>query len=467
VNPIRLSDHLWWLYAAVAGVSVLVLCFLMPPFQVNDEFQHFFRSYQISEGIIVGQTQGHTAGGDLPASLPALVMDFLGSLNLFMVHPVVAEPVARTFGFLSVPLNPGKTVFVDFSFTAFYAPTGYLPQTLGIFLARSAGSGPLGCLFAGRVADGMAAVVVTGCALRVAPFGRYALFTVGLLPTVLSLDASVSQDASVVASLLMFTALCLRAYDRKHWSLGGGAVAASMGIIFAASKLAYAPLLLLALAPCFVADKPHRLRAAQRMSALVIAPGILCTLLWLAVSHKLAVWHENGNYIGKQIAFILGHPVYFSLVLTVDIISEGLFYLRSSTSMMVGWPPEIALPLPSFLLIIATLAALAPASAYQDQPLGRPYRCLILWLIPICGLAVLTLIYLAYEPVGWPAIDQAQGRHFIPLTILLALFLATAGTKPARREVASAARCLIVAVPLLNAGVLIAVICERYHLALM
>ncbi len=449
------------LYTVIAGLSVFALCFLMPPFQVNDEFQHFFRSYQISQGVMAGRVQGQTAGGDLPASLPALVVDFLGSLSLYAVHPVAAEPLARTFSFLAVPLKPSNTVFADFSATALYAPMGYVPQALGIALARLSGLGPLGCLFAGRLADGFAAIVMTGFAVRLAPFGRYALFTAGLLPTVLSLDASVSQDASVIAALLLFIALCLRAYERHHWSFGSGGVAAVAGIIFTASKLAYAPVLCLAMAPCFAAD------TSRARSAMVIAPAVVCTLIWAVISHNLAVWHDYGNDAGQQLAFILHKPAYFLAVVLVDIMRQGLLYIRSATSMMVGWPPEIALPRTAFLLIIATFIALPFAGGRLDVRLGRLYRCLILCLIPICGFAVLTVIYLTYEPVGGALIEQAQGRHFIPLLPLVALVLATARMKNVSRAAAGAARNVIVAVPAVNAVILILVICERYRLTMM
>ncbi len=60
----RLKPEAVFLYfALVFGCSVLVI---MPPFQAPDEEHHFFRAYQVSEGIMLGN---HFEAELLPKSL--------------------------------------------------------------------------------------------------------------------------------------------------------------------------------------------------------------------------------------------------------------------------------------------------------------------------------------------------------------------------------------------------------------
>jgi uncharacterized membrane protein len=464
-NP-RTSNDLWKLYAVIAGLSVFALCFLMPPFQVNDEFQHFFRSYQVSRGIGIGRVHGQVAGGYLPASLPALVIDFLGSLNLYMVHPVVAEPMAHTFSFLSVPLDSSKKVFVDFSGAAVYAPTGYLPQAFGILVARSLGAGALGCFFACRLANGIVAVVATSCALRITPFGRYAFFVIGLMPTVLYVDASVSQDADMIVAMLLFIALCLRAYERKQWSFDDAAVATVMGITFSIAKFAYIPILALALAPCFAYDASHTRRARVMIPASIIAIGIICSIIWLVISHPLMVWHGNGHNAMRQLVFVLENPGRFAAAVIWSIAGDGIFYLRSATSMFVGWPPEIALPKESFLLILLSFLALPLACGDSGPHLDQRSRLLVLSIVPICIFSPFLLIYISFDPVGLFWMGGVQGRYFIPSLLLFALFLTTIKIDNMRPETVGASRIVIVTISILNSMVLIATICQRYQLIL-
>ncbi len=455
-----LAGQLWKIYAVIGGASVLALCFLMPPFQVNDEFQHFFRSYQVSEGIGIGRAVGHVAGGFLPASLSTLVLGIVGSLQLYMVHPVVAEPLAATLKFLDLPLAAGSREFTDFSATVLYPPTGYLPQAAGICLARVLGLGPLGCFFAGRIANGMVAVAVTSFAIRIAPQGRFAFFLIGLLPTVLYLDASLSQDADIVASILLFLALCLQAHQRRQWATGAFLLATGSAIVFASSKFAFTPILLLAFAPCFAGARvrgPEWGRAAG-----IIALAMLCAIGWVVISHPLMVWNAWGNDATRQLHFIITHPLGFCLVLLDCLSKFWLLYIRSATSMFVGWYPELELPPAMFFLIIGGFFVLPLTGEPAGRPLRAGLRYLILALVPVIIFAVLSLIYLCYEPVGG-SIDAVQGRHLIPVLPLLALFLATMEVATSRRVVLGV-RLGLVGLGLLNAGSMIVMVCISYSL---
>lgn len=411
------EDRLWVFYLLVAIPVGLLLCAITPPFQVNDEFQHFFRAYQVSNLVGLGRAQDGVAGGQLPISLTLLVKGFLGSLELYKAHPVVPQRLTATLSWLHLPLSPHQTVFTDFSATVLYAPTSYLPQAAGIALARLAGGGALVCFYAARVTNLVAVLAVTAMALRLAPFGRYALLLVALLPTTLHLDASVSQDAGMIATLLLFLALCLRAYERAEWSTRDALLAALAGAFFAMSKAAYGPLLLLAAAPCLSAR-----RAGYGAPVLIVLAGLLSCMVWLAASHKLMVWHEWGNDSVRQLGFVLHHKLYVAWVLTRWLLISGPILLGSSVGMFVGWPPEISLPGWEIALLFLGFLALPFTN---DMPrLAQGYRLLMILLMPVTVYAVLVLLYLSYEPVGGPYVGVAEGRHFIPILPLLTLSLA-------------------------------------------
>lgn len=411
------GERLWLFYLFVAVPVGLLLCAITPPFQVNDEFQHFFRAYQVSNLVGLGRAQDGVAGGQIPVSLTLLVKGFLGSLNLYMAHPVEPQRLAATLQWRSLPLEPQRTVFADFSATVLYAPVSYLPQAVGIALARLAGGGALACFYAARLANLIAALAITAAALRLAPFGRYALLVVALLPTVLHLNASVSQDAGMIAVLLLFLALCLRAYKHGAWSVRSVLLAAFAGILLTMSKAAYGPVLLLASAPCFSAR-----RAGYGVPALIILAGLLSCVAWLATSRGLMVWHEWGNDSARQLVFVLHHKLYAAWVLTHWLTMCGLALLASAIGMFVGWPPEISLPAWDIMLLFMGFLTL-PFTG--DTPrLAPAYRWLIALLIPVIVYVVLGLLYLSYEPVGGSTVGVAEGRHFIPVLPLLTLTLA-------------------------------------------
>ena len=207
-------------YLWVGGLSLLLMAWLTPPFQVPDEPQHFYRSYQLSLGEMRSSVRNGEAGTELPASLPELALRFLGST----AHHVNGRrltrlPAADTFKQFQVPLEPERQVFVDFSGSAQYAPLPYLPQALAMAALRPLGVGPLGLLYAGRMANALAALAVTAWALSLLRTGRLFALVIALLPMTQFVTASLSPDALTIACGLAVTALLLRFIEDGRWPL--------------------------------------------------------------------------------------------------------------------------------------------------------------------------------------------------------------------------------------------------------
>jgi uncharacterized membrane protein len=462
-SALKAPENLWKIYLCIATVTVFALCILMPPFEVNDEFQHFFRSYQVSDGILIGRARGGVAGGYLPASLSQLVLDIVGSLQLYKLHPVIARPIGQTLSYLSIPLNASSREFTDFSATVLYSPLGYLPQAFGIWIARLCGAGPLGCFYAARFLNGAFAILITAYALRIAPFARYALFCVALLPTVLSLDGSVSQDATIISSIVLFLALCLRSYERRYWSRFDTILAVMAGLIFSISKLAYAPILFLAFAPIIIKNQDF-LKQRLILPWLILILCMTASLAWIAVSHPLMVWHQYHNYPDRQLVFVVTHPTYFFDVIFSDLKTFWLLYLGSATTMFVGWPPEIVLPLYCFVFMLFDFLILPLAEDRGDNISTQKLIYFTLSLILICVFGVLFLLYLSYEPVGGTKIEQAQGRHFIPVFPLALIALSIFPAPKLSGKVFEFARLAILATLVLTSVVLVQTIVQDYRL---
>src|SRR6185503_5661800 len=136
------------IFLLVAGINSVLLTVLTPPFQVHDEFQHFLRSYQLSEGQIWGVQQGERVGSVLPSSLPEFIERTWGTLKLFEIPPVGEHPLTDVLTELQRPLDPQRREFVEFYGAAVYSPLPYLPQVVGISIARFFEASPIALLYA-------------------------------------------------------------------------------------------------------------------------------------------------------------------------------------------------------------------------------------------------------------------------------------------------------------------------------
>ena len=66
------------LYLCFGLTGIVLLLFVVPPFQVPDEINHFKRADQVSRGGLVGHRIGTSAGGAVSAGIDASAHEFAG-----------------------------------------------------------------------------------------------------------------------------------------------------------------------------------------------------------------------------------------------------------------------------------------------------------------------------------------------------------------------------------------------------
>ena len=124
----------------------------------------------------------------------------------------------------------------------------YLPQALGLRLARSSGAGFYVMLRQARIFNLVFYLTLAVLAVALAPAGvRGLLACVALLPMPLQLAASLSPDASVLGMVFCYTAFCLR-LRRKRAVWWEKILLIALGGAVGPAKAIYLPVVLL----CFI-----------------------------------------------------------------------------------------------------------------------------------------------------------------------------------------------------------------------
>jgi uncharacterized membrane protein len=151
-----------WLYAAVTLSGGLMLCVLTPAFQVPDEPAHFFRAYQVSRGILLGQKVGDTAGGRIPASY----------FELFAISTPLLDGKKQTFESFSKRWDlrtDGSRISAKFPNTAAYSAFSYIPQAIAMRVAGLVTNQVMWHLIAARVANFVSFVFIIAIAMYDSP----------------------------------------------------------------------------------------------------------------------------------------------------------------------------------------------------------------------------------------------------------------------------------------------------------
>ena len=232
------------LYLAVVGLACgLAFVRVTPALTAPDEYTHLAAAYEQASRWN-GQTAADENGRLLVRACDAPYFGTrTGDIGIFAYKQAeaVIEQAQR-----SGPADPALTVVSEAK--AGQGSGSYLPQALGIWLARARGADFYTMLRTGRICNLLLYLVLAALAAALAPAGvRGLLACVALLPMPLQLAGSLSPDASVLGTVFCYTALCLRLCGKKA-ALWEKLLLVVLGGIVGPAKAIYLPVVLL----CFV-----------------------------------------------------------------------------------------------------------------------------------------------------------------------------------------------------------------------
>ena len=211
-------------------LATALLAVIMPPFHNPDEAAHFWRATQIAGGGLVGhrfftldehRVRMYWAGGYLDAALFDAYRPTLQTID----HP--EAPVTKQSWAPRVHWSDDR-MMLAFTNTAVYPPVFYIPAAVGVLVGRATRMTVTQTLILSRLLTGAAAVALAAVAIACAGDAAVWLFAVLTLPTSMSLIASPSQDALMLACSALAGALLARSLrpaerscDRSAGRTGG------------------------------------------------------------------------------------------------------------------------------------------------------------------------------------------------------------------------------------------------------
>ncbi len=187
----------WVVFTFLMGIG---LVFIIPPFQSPDEFNHFYRAYQISDGQIIGEFDSTRTqlGGYMPKSLIYNSAAF-DSLMVQKSNKTTFDTIQK---YLKTPLEKNQKIFEPFPNTARYALTAYIPQTLTISFLKQFDTPPLWMMYIGRLMTFLIWFLLVNIAVRKIPIYKELLMCFLLLPTSLAINSTLNAD--VITNALFF-----------------------------------------------------------------------------------------------------------------------------------------------------------------------------------------------------------------------------------------------------------------------
>ena len=396
-----------------------VYMFLSPMFSGSDEHNHYYRIYEITEGVMRTPTSD-TVGSNLPESLSQAFID-AGNDNINIKYNSILK-------MLKIKLNKNERIQYGYTWnrqynnTALYSPIQYAPHAIGFFIGKIFDFGPLTIGMLGRLFNLIAYIILGYLCLKIIPKSKLFYLLILLSPNMLQCATTLSADSFTNVIFLLFVALVLKfSYENKKITTLNEVVLFILSAVISLCKIVYLPavfLILLIGREKFGNKKYNKLIYCT----ITIVFTVLISLLWIRSTNGVFNIAYDQSELQKH--FILTNPFGYIIIFLRTI---AIYIVKYIECLFVGttmYHSQLQMP----AIISFSYVAIVVLSLLKDNNKNKyslVQKSLVGFIaLAITGLAV-TAIYVQctaqFYKVANPTIEGVQGRYFIPVIMLIPL----------------------------------------------
>ncbi len=436
----NLKHHSGWLIARpeaifilVATTAGLVFCFLVPPLGGYDEFTHFPRVYHVASGSLwADKLDDKSYGGYLPGNVKEFIDDYRDLTRKGTHDEFKHRAQELRTKYSNTKADKHNLEPTPFTASSVYSPWSYLPSAVGIKLGMLLNLPLSWLVYLGRIFTLLAWLTLAYTALRTLPFGKWFLVVIALLPTSITLSATISPDALVNGTSWLLIALITGVFVRNRPFRKQTKIAIfALALFLCLSKPGY---WMLAFLPVILPARyftTKRKAWIWRISLVIVLSA--ASILYLNFTRLIA-----GKYLAnqrpevhldskEQIRFILKEPHNFLSLLTEQVISPEYFEVVSG---VVGRLTNRLLLLPIWVIGLLYLSLFMAFVSFKRPPPLEEHKKYLLFV----GLGVLIgtfliiniALFVTFTQVRNPYVEGVQGRYFLPV---IPLFMWLRGRK--------------------------------------
>ncbi|HVC36319.1 MAG TPA: DUF2142 domain-containing protein [Candidatus Dormibacteraeota bacterium] len=212
----KLVNYPTEIFIILALVFGVLLVFQLPPLNGTDEFTHFPRVYQISQGTFWEQKlPNNQYGGYLPNNVNNMINAYrnLSRSSNEQEYKSQSKQLDHTYSSTSqVGTHYSQAIFTS---VVTYPPWAYIPSVIGILIAKTLVLPLIWYVFIGRIFTLLFYVALTAWAIKLLPRGKWFLVAVALLPTSLSQTTVIGADGLVNGLSWLIIAFTLAVFAKK------------------------------------------------------------------------------------------------------------------------------------------------------------------------------------------------------------------------------------------------------------
>lgn len=423
-----------WMYPLTLVTLGLFYMLVLTPFSAPDEAAHFVSAYRLSSQMMGRQAvadkaflaqasekeQKRIARG---ANVLVRTGDDVSGLDTDVWQPTYNQVLTQLF---SRDNSQGMTVREEIPVNT--SPVGYLPQAIGISIARLLHLGYIPLVYLGRLFNLLAFTAMAALAVRVMPFKKELIMAVSALPMTLHLASSMSYDAAYLGLSLLFLAWCLSlAYEKEEVTIKDTVLMALLLVLLEPGKIVYLPvagICLLIPAARFGTKRRYWISVISVIVVVVLAVFLVNRLVlsaWATETERYVSWSEAAGYTLQD---VFNRPDEIFMVYYETVITQFDYHMVTMLGGFLGnLDPNLTVPPICLTILWYTLFVSTIRREGENAPIGGGQKLWILLLVFLSACLVLASMLLGWTPRNSTYITGVQGRYFIPLLPLVLLIL--------------------------------------------
>lgn len=394
-------------------VPVICLFYIifMPTFKNHDELYHWYRGYEVSMGRLMTGINGDILGTEMPENINKIATDDWTSITYTDVKECLRIPLES---------NKEKTLYAETS--AVYSFVQYLPQGIGIAIARLFTDKVLLLAYAGRTMNMLVAMCCIYFAIKKIPFGKKILLLLSYIPISIEGFSSLSPDAMTISIAFIYIAYILNlafSKEEKFIDKKQAIILTILSIIMSLCKIVYLPLVLL----MFIIPK-EKFKDSKKIKRIVviIMIAVIINLVWLGISSIYLAHFREGDS-GVQVKTLLLDPIKYiqECLYTLNINADS--YIMTMFGQKLGWGELVNIhDIVPYVLFFMTIWITIIDETIKDRFKFFQKIIIMLSVVGIIGL-IFTSLYVQWTTCGSDSIAGIQGRYFIPILPLVVLLV--------------------------------------------
>lgn len=394
------------LYLFVMSIVCLSFLITMPTFKNHDEYYHWLKAYEVSNGHLATPIEDGVQGSQMPNAVSEI---FPSSNWINMDYTDVKNN-------LSVRVNYDEHGIHNAETAAVYSFVQYIPQSTGIALSKLVTHRAYLMTYAGRIFNMIISVLLGYFAIKIIPFGKAVLFVLAAIPTTIEAFTSLSPDALTISLSFVYFAYILRlSFDKKYkYRIKDFIILLLMSVMLALCKIVYLPLVGLILLVPTEKFKDGKLKYKVINFLIIFIISTLANLAWLSYASRYLSNFRDGDS-AVQVLLALKNPIHFIQMILYSMNIYGSKYVLSLFGYDIGWGELVKL----YCVVPYTFILLSFLSLFGDKRLKEKFtffQCIICILVAVAIIGLIfASLYVQWTTVGATSILGVQGRYFLPI----------------------------------------------------